>query len=93
MVEKFLSKYFPLAKTTKMRNGISSYVQMESKTLYDTLERFKDLLRMSLHHRLPIWLQVHTFYNGLNQATRQMIDVVIRGTLNTKTPEAAQELF
>ena len=32
------------------------------------------------------------FYNGLNHATRQMINRVVEGTLNNKMPEATQEL-
>ena len=35
MTKKFLSKYFPLAKTVKMRNDISSYAQMELQMLYN----------------------------------------------------------
>ena len=58
MAEKFLSKYFPPAKTVKMRNDMSSYNQMEPGTLYDAWERFKDLLRSYPHHGLPVWLQV-----------------------------------
>ena len=56
MAEKFLA--FPPAKIIKMRNEISSFVQMESETLYDAWERFKELLRKCPHHGLPIWLQV-----------------------------------
>ncbi|XP_027348306.1 uncharacterized protein LOC113859825 [Abrus precatorius] len=93
MAKKFLAKYFPLAKTTKMRNDISSFYQLESETLYDTWERSKELLRKCPHHGIPDWLQVQIFYNGLNPATRQMIDAAIGGTLNSKTPRAAQELF
>ncbi|XP_027333518.1 uncharacterized protein LOC113848267 [Abrus precatorius] len=93
MAEKFLAKYFPPAKTAKMRNDISSFYQLESETLYDTWERFKELLRKCPHHGIPDWLQVQTFYNGLNTATRQMIDAAAGGTLNSKTPRAAQELF
>ena len=93
MTEKFLLKYFPPAKTAKLRNDISSYAQIDSETLYETWERFKDLLRKCPHHGLPTWLQVQTFYNGLNLATRQMIDAAAGGTLNNKTPEAAQELI
>ncbi|XP_027351121.1 uncharacterized protein LOC113862214 [Abrus precatorius] len=93
MVEKFLAKYFPSAKTVKMRNDISSFYQLELKTLYDTSERFKELLQKCPHHGIPDWLQVQTFYNGLNPATRQMIDAAAGGTLNSKTPRAAQELF
>ena len=89
LAEKFLAKYFPPAKTAKLRNDISSYSQLDSETLYDTWERFKDLLRRCPHHGLPVWLQVQTFYSGLNPATRQMIDAAAGGTLNSKTPEAA----
>ena len=69
------------------------HAQMELETLFDTWERFKDLLRRCPHHKLPTWLQVLTFYNGLNHVTRQMIDVVAKGALNRKTLKAIQELF
>ncbi|KAK5819698.1 hypothetical protein PVK06_024721 [Gossypium arboreum] len=35
MTEKFLLKYFPPTKTTKLRNDISSFIQMDLETLYD----------------------------------------------------------
>ncbi|KAK5772177.1 hypothetical protein PVK06_048453 [Gossypium arboreum] len=35
MYEKFLLKYFPPAKIAKLRNDISSFVQMDLETLYD----------------------------------------------------------
>ncbi|NAW06088.1 retrotransposon gag domain-containing protein [Salmonella sp. gx-f8] len=56
MTEKFLLKYFPPAKTAKLRNDISSFVQMDLETLYDAWERYKDLLRRCPHHRLTLWL-------------------------------------
>ena len=39
------------------------------------------------------WLQVSTFYNGLDYATRQTIDVAAGGTLNAKMPEELLQLF
>ncbi|KAG8473286.1 hypothetical protein CXB51_035205 [Gossypium anomalum] len=45
------------------------------------------------HHGLPLWLQVQTFYNGVNPPTRQMIDAAAGGTINNKTPEAAYEFI
>ena len=93
MVEKFLARYFLLTMTTNMRNEISSFVQMELETLYDAWERFIDLLRKCLHHGLPVWFQVRIFYTSLNQTIRQMIDVVARGTLNSKKLEGSRELF
>ncbi|KAK5843410.1 hypothetical protein PVK06_005866 [Gossypium arboreum] len=93
MTEKFLLKYFPLAKTAKLRNNIFSFVQMDLETLYDAWERYKDLLRRCPHHGLPLWLQVQTFHNGLNPSTRQMIDVAAGGTINNKTPQAAYKFI
>jgi len=39
----FLSKYFPLGKTTKLRTKITSFVQRDGESLYEAWERFKDL--------------------------------------------------
>ncbi|KAK5845483.1 hypothetical protein PVK06_001673 [Gossypium arboreum] len=58
MTEKFLLKYFPSAKMAKLRNDISSFVQMDLETLYDAWERYKGLLRRCPHHWLALWLQV-----------------------------------
>ncbi|KAK5819638.1 hypothetical protein PVK06_024655 [Gossypium arboreum] len=93
MTEKFLLKYFSPAKTTKLRNDIASFVQMDLETLYDAWERYKDLLRRCPHHGLPLWLQVQTFYNGVNPSTRQMIDAAAGGTMNNKTPEDAYKFI
>jgi len=39
----FLSKYFPLGKTIKLRNNITSFAQLNGESLYKASERFKDL--------------------------------------------------
>ncbi|KAK5772406.1 hypothetical protein PVK06_048694 [Gossypium arboreum] len=93
MTEKFLLKYFPPAKMAKLCNDISSFVQMDLETLYNAWERYKDLLRRCPHHGLPLWLQVQTFYNGVNPSTRQMIDAAAGRTINNKTPEDAYEFI
>ncbi|KAK5832859.1 hypothetical protein PVK06_016664 [Gossypium arboreum] len=77
----------------KLRNDISSFVQMDLETLYDAWERYKDLLRRCPHHGLPLWLQVQTFYNGMNPSIRQMIDAAAGGTINNKTLEDAYEFI
>ncbi|KAK5785393.1 hypothetical protein PVK06_039975 [Gossypium arboreum] len=84
MTEKFLLKYFPQAKTTKLHNDISSFVHMDLETLYDAWERYKDLFRRCPHHGLPLWLQVQMFHNGLNPWTRQMVDAAAGRTINNK---------
>ena len=35
LAQKFLAKYFPPSKTAKMRNDITSFMQMDMETLYE----------------------------------------------------------
>ena len=44
LAQKFLAKYFPPAKTAKLRNDITTFVQLEGESLYEAWERYKDLL-------------------------------------------------
>ncbi|KAG8490839.1 hypothetical protein CXB51_014030 [Gossypium anomalum] len=66
---------------------------MDLETLYNAWERYKDLLSRCPHHGIPLWLQVQTFYNGVNPSTRQMIDAAASGTINNKIPEEAYEFI
>ncbi|WRX19568.1 Retrotransposon gag domain - like 10 [Theobroma cacao] len=65
LAQKFLAKFFPLAKIAKMRNDITSIIQLDSKSLYKAWERYKTLLRRCLHHGPPKWLQVRTTINAV----------------------------
>ncbi|KAL5549840.1 hypothetical protein UlMin_000016 [Ulmus minor] len=89
----FLTKYFPPAKSTKMRNDISNFLQQDQEPLYEAWERFKDLLRKCPHHGLPLWMQVQTFYNGLLSNTQTMVDAASGGAFFNKTPEDGYELI
>src|SRR5262249_23033816 len=93
LAEKFLTKYFPPSKTAKLRNDISTYTQLESESLCEAWERYKDLLRRCPYHGLPTWLQVQTFYNGRIHGHKAMIDAAAEGILNNKTLEAAYKLI
>ena len=81
LAQKFLAKYFPPAKTAKLRNDITTFIQFEGESLYEAWERYKDLLRRCPHHDLPTWLQVQTFYNGLGATNRSMVDAAVGGAL------------
>ena len=56
-------------------------------------ERFHELLRRCPHHRLTRWMQVHTFYNGLRDATRTIIDASAGCALMKKTMDQAYEIL
>ncbi|KAL4321991.1 hypothetical protein AHAS_Ahas14G0165800 [Arachis hypogaea] len=56
------------------------------------MERYQEMLRKYLHHAFPEWLQLHTFYDGVSQASRILIDSSAGGSLYQKTLEKALEL-
>ena len=93
LATKFLAKYFPPARTGKLRNDITSFVQQDSETLYEAWERYKDLLRKCPHHEIPKWLQVQTFYNGLSGIMRTTIDAAAGGALMAKGEDQAWDLI
>ena len=87
LVHAFLAKYFPSAKSTKMRNDISNFAQQDQESLYEAWERYKDLLRRCLHRSLSLWMQVQTFYSGLHPNIQTMMDAASGGAIMNKTPK------
>ncbi|KAG9446884.1 hypothetical protein H6P81_013012 [Aristolochia fimbriata] len=90
---KFLSKYFPPAKTIKLRNAISNFMQEHDEQFCEAWERFKELLRKCPNHGIPRWMQMEIFYNGITISTRSLIDAAAGGTMNKKTPNEVYELI
>ncbi|KAI3725736.1 hypothetical protein L1987_65528 [Smallanthus sonchifolius] len=93
LAQKFLSKYFPLAKTAKLRNDITTFTQDDGESLYEAWERFKDMLRKCPHHGLEVWLQVSSFYNGLHNQAHQTLDATAGGVFGNKRPHQAYNLI
>ena len=93
MVEKFLARYFPPSKAPRLRQEILSFRQGDSETLFEAHERFKDLLHKCTHHGFLAWMRVQMLCNGLNYATRQLIDAAAGGSLSNKLPEEVETLI
>ena len=74
LVQKFLTKFFLPSKIAQLVQGINTFRQLEGENLTEAWERFHELLRRCPHHRLTRRMQVHTFYNGLSDSTRTVID-------------------
>ncbi|KAL5578547.1 hypothetical protein UlMin_020246 [Ulmus minor] len=79
LVRSFLTKYFPPAKSAKMRNDITNFFQQDQEKCP--------------HHGLPLWIQVQTFYNGLLSNTQTMVDAASGGAFFNKSPEEGYELI
>ena len=93
LVQKFLTKFFPLAKIAQLVQEINTFRQLKGENLAEAWERFHELLRRYPHHRLTRWMQVHTFYNGLRDATKIVIDASAGGALMMKTTDQAYEIL
>jgi len=93
LTKVFLHKFFPPSKTVSLRNQITSFPQREDETLYEAWEHFKDLLRLCLHRGLQRWMVVQTFYNGVTQSVRVMIDAATDDTLMSKIKDEAYNLI
>jgi len=88
----FLCKYYPPGKTTKLRNDITSFYQVDGESLYEAWERFKELQRECPHYGIPDWLLIQTFYKGLQQPMKISIDAAAGGALMGKPINKAKQL-
>ncbi|GJZ50472.1 hypothetical protein Tco_0604662 [Tanacetum coccineum] len=86
---KFLNKYCPPGRTAKKMEEINNFQQELDETLFQALERFKELLMKCPQHYLIEMQEVILFYNGLDIPTRQILDS--KGVIPTKTAEDAKK--
>ncbi|XP_022852858.1 uncharacterized protein LOC111374418 [Olea europaea var. sylvestris] len=93
LAQKFLTKFFPPSKAAQLRSEIGQFRQSDFETFYEAWERYKDLFRRYPQHGYPDWLQIQTFYNGLNGQTRIVVDSAAGSALLSKTPNEAYALL
>ncbi|XP_062103792.1 uncharacterized protein LOC133814906 [Humulus lupulus] len=67
--------------------------QLEDESTSDAWERFKELLRKCPHHGIPHCIQMETFYNGLNAASRMVLDASANGAILSKSYNEAFEIL
>ncbi|KAI3701848.1 hypothetical protein L6452_27240 [Arctium lappa] len=85
LAENFLKKYFPPTRNVKFRNEILMFKQEEDEAVSDSWERFKDLIRKCPHHEIPHCIQLETFYNGLSNSAKIILDATAGGAFTSKT--------
>ncbi|KAJ9541134.1 hypothetical protein OSB04_027640 [Centaurea solstitialis] len=85
LAEKFLQKYFPPTRNVKLRNDIILFRQGDDETVSEAWERFKELLRQCPHHGIPHCIQLETFYNGLTNAAKLILDATAGGAFTSQT--------
>nr|GEU74261.1 reverse transcriptase domain-containing protein [Tanacetum cinerariifolium] len=86
LVSKFINQFFPLSKTTYLRNEIINFLQKPNETFNEAWERFKDLLRQCPHHGFSELHQLDTFYNALNPNDQEALDSAAGGNFLDNIP-------
>ena len=84
-MQKLLTKFLSSSKIAQLVQEINTFRKLEGLNLAEAWEIFHELLRRCPHPRLMRWMQVHTFYNGLSDSTRTVIDALTGGALMKKT--------
>lgn len=93
MCVEFLKKYFSIGKTTLHRQEITGFTQHDGEQFHESWERFNDLLRTCPHHAIPKWQLVQSFYQGLVEPHRQLVDSSSGGIFLHKNVNDAWKLF
>nr|GEW65352.1 reverse transcriptase domain-containing protein [Tanacetum cinerariifolium] len=93
LVNKFFNQFFPLSKTTHLKNKISRFTQRFEETFSESWERFKDFLRECPHHGFLELTQIDTFYNGLIKQDQDSLNAASGGNILNKTTREALKII
>nr|GFB64999.1 hypothetical protein [Tanacetum cinerariifolium] len=85
--------FFPLSKTTNLRNEITRFQQRFNESFYEAWERFNDLLRACPHHGFSKLHQLDTFYNALNVNDQDSLNSVAGGNFLDKMPRECLKII
>ena len=91
--KKFMAKFYPMAKTEKMKDAIRNFRGRPDEEFSQTWERFHDLLVKCPHHGLDKAQLVHFFYRGLTTAQRTLIESMHKGKFMNQTPNQAYDFL
>ena len=81
----FLRKYFPNAKTVKLRNEINQFVQLDRESFSKYFDGFKNLLAQCPHHGLDQARLCQIVYEGLDKQTWAMVESMCQGSFLSKS--------
>nr|GEW64855.1 hypothetical protein [Tanacetum cinerariifolium] len=75
LVSKFINEFFPPSRTTNLRNEISNFQQRFDESFHEAWDIYKDLFRACPHHGFTELHHLDTFYNALNPADQDSLNV------------------
>ena len=91
--EDFIKKYYPPVKILQNRNNILSFRQNENEHVAMAWDSIKLMLRTCPSHGVNEWTILHSFYNGLNYMSRNILDSAAGGAFMSKTIVEAKNIL
>ena len=91
--EAFLMKFFPPTKTTELRRKIASFQQGAHEPLFEAWDRFKEMLRACPTHGQQPYVLQDIFFQGINPATKDKLNLHTDCGFIDLPPEQAWELL
>ena len=93
LVKAYMSRFFPLALTSKRRGEIIFFKQGEDVSLYNTWERYKILLKRCPIHGIYLTTQMDILYHAMNYASNGITDASCYGVFKRRSVEEAKQLI
>ncbi|GKA75859.1 DNA-directed DNA polymerase [Tanacetum coccineum] len=74
LVSRFLDHFFPVGRTSALRDLILRFKQGDGEPIKSAWIRFQDLINQVPHHGIHKWILVQIFHDNISQDDRRKLD-------------------
>ncbi|GKC39573.1 zinc finger, CCHC-type containing protein [Tanacetum coccineum] len=87
LVSLFLDHFFPVGRTSALRDLIIRFKQGNDKPIRSVWIRFQDLIKQVPHHGIQKWLLVQIFHDNISRIDRRKLDQFTQFRFSSLTEE------
>ncbi|GKB55279.1 reverse transcriptase domain-containing protein [Tanacetum coccineum] len=87
LVSRFLDHFFPVGRTSALRDLILRFKQGDDEPIKSAWIRFQDLIKQVPHHGIQKWLLVQIFHDNISQDDRRKLDQFAQFRFHSLTEE------
>ncbi|GJV52462.1 zinc finger, CCHC-type containing protein [Tanacetum coccineum] len=89
LMSKFLDHFFPIGRTSDLRDLILRFKQEYDETIKSAWIRFQDLINQVPHYGIQKWILVQIFHDNISQDDRVKLDQFTQFRFHSLTKEEA----
>ncbi|GKB63835.1 putative reverse transcriptase domain-containing protein [Tanacetum coccineum] len=87
LVSRFLDHFFPVGRTSALRDLILRFKQRDDKPIRSAWIHFLDLIKQVPHHEIHKWLLVQIFHDNVSRIDRKKLDQFTQFRFSSLTKE------